>query len=167
MLPDHSIIIHPFEPVWTSKSTILVLGTFPSAASREKQFYYGHTRNRFWPLLAKLYGESIPQTTDQKKSLLIEHNIAVWDVLASCEITGSDDSSIRNPLPNDISKLVSEGAVEKILLNGKNAYELYMKYCAPEIKLPAICLASTSPANAAWGLDQLLEVWGAELLDQL
>lgn len=164
-MKDEDVLFHPFEPVWTARSTVLILGTFPSVASREKQFYYGHTRNRFWAVIAGLYGEDVPETTDARKTLLVRHNIAVWDVLRSCGITGSDDASIRRPAPNDIAGLVSKSAIGKILLNGKKAHELYMKYCAGEIEVPAVCLPSTSPANAAWGLERLLEAWGAEILD--
>lgn len=156
-------IYHPFEPVWTPQSRVLILGTIPSVTSRENKFYYGHPNNRFWRVFAGLFGVEIPQTIDEKRNLLFEHNIALWDVLSSCEIIGSDDASIRHPVPNAIAGLVAKCAVEKILLNGKRAYSLYEKYCAADIKIPATCMPSTSPANAAWGLERLISAWGAEL----
>lgn len=156
-------IIHPFKPVWTPQSKVMILGTMPSVASRENQFYYGHPNNRFWRVLAGLYDVEVPQTIDEKKNLLSKYDIALWDVLSSCEITGSDDASIRHPISNDIAGLVAKCAVEKILLNGKKAYSLYEKYCAADIKIPAICMPSTSPANAAWGLERLISTWSAEL----
>lgn len=157
-------IIHPFEPVWTPRSKVLILGTMPSVASRENQFYYGHPNNRFWRVLAGLYDVEVPQSIDEKKNLLSKYDIALWDVLSSCEITGSDDASIRHPVPNNIAGLVDKCAVEKILLNGKKAYSLYEKCCAADIKTPTVCMPSTSPANAAWGLERLIKAWGSELL---
>lgn len=163
-MPESFNLVHPFEPVWSPQSSVLILGTFPSVISRENRFYYGHPRNRFWPVLAKLYNEAVPRTSDEKKALLLEHGLAVWDVLKSCEISGSDDASIRHPIPNDIAGLVAKTEIRKILLNGKKAHDLYSKFCASQIEIPAICLPSTSPANAAWDLPRLLEVWRAEIL---
>jgi len=116
-------------------------------------------------VLAELCSEPIPRTVDEKKLLLIRYDIAVWDVLSACEIIGSDDASIRNPIVNDINGLVSKCAIKKILLNGKKAYNLYIKYCSQDSEIPAIYLPSTSPANASWGMPQLLAAWGQEIFD--
>lgn len=155
-------IIHPFMPVWTPESNVLILGTFPSVVSRENEFYYGHPRNRFWQVLARLHHETVPGTIGDKKAFLVRHHIALWDVLASCEITGSSDAAIRNAVPNNIAELVNGCAVKKILLNGKKAHMLFIKYCAADVHLPAVCLPSTSPANAVFGIQQLMSAWGKE-----
>lgn len=150
---------HQFEPVFDNTSRVLILGTFPSVKSREMNFYYGHPQNRFWKVLAALTNEPLPMTTDEKKSLLLKHHIAIWDVIQSCEIQGSSDASIRNVVANDISLITSQAPVTHIYANGAKAYELFMRYCKNPQQLPVSKLPSTSPANAACSLDRLIQEW--------
>lgn len=154
---------HPFEPVCDESSEILILGSFPSVKSREQCFYYGHPNNRFWKTLSGIYGEKMPITVDEKISFLKRHRIALFDVIQSCEVVGSADSSIKNVTPNDIRSLVKDTAIAKIITNGKLAHKLYEKYIADTIPLPEVCLPSTSPANAAFSLDKLINEWRAAL----
>lgn len=158
-----SAISHPFGPVWDVNSRVLVLGTFPSAASREQGFYYGHPRNRFWLVLASVFNSPLPSDVGEKTSLLLNSGVALWDVLVSCEIEGSSDASIKNPVPNDIAGLASKSGITKVLLNGQKAGALYEKHCAPGISIPHFRLPSTSPANAAWSHERLAEEWGQRL----
>ncbi|MBQ0009867.1 MAG: DNA-deoxyinosine glycosylase [Ruminococcus sp.] len=151
--------VHPIPPVYDEKSEILILGSFPSVRSREIRFFYGHPQNRFWRVLASLYGCPVPQTTEGKKTFLRVHRIALWDVIASCEIEGSADSTIRNVTPNDLSAILSSAPIRQIFVNGKTAETYYRRYTEPLIHRPAVCLPSTSPANAAWPLDRLTEKW--------
>lgn len=152
-------IIHPIKPVYNQESKILVLGSFPSVKSRESGFYYGHPQNRFWKVISVIMGDKVPESTEQKKDLLIRNHIAVWDVIHSCEIEGSADSSIKNVVVNDISEILHKSKIKKIYTNGKKANELYKKYIFPESQIEAICLPSTSPANAMWKLDKLVDTW--------
>ncbi len=152
-------ITHEFSPYYNIDSKILILGTIPSIQSRKNGFYYGHPQNRFWKVLACLYQEDIPNTVQEKKCLLKKHHIALWDVLASCSIEGSSDQSICNPVCNDFSFLLKNSSIEKIYTTGQKAYQLYQKYCYPKTKIEAILLPSTSPANAAFSLDQLVRIY--------
>lgn len=150
---------HQFEPVFDNTSRVLILGTFPSVKSREINFYYGHPQNRFWKVLAALTNEPVPVTITDKKTLLLKHHIAIWDVIKSCEIQGSSDASIRNVVANDISLITSQAPVTHIYANGAKAYELFMRYCENPRQLPVSKLPSTSPANAAYSLDRLIQEW--------
>lgn len=150
---------HEFPPYYDSNSKILILGTIPSVQSRKVGFYYCHPQNRFWKVLAYLYQEEVPHTIEGKKALLSKHHIALWDVLASCTIDGSSDQSIRNPICNDLSFLLNKSSIEKIYTTGKKAYDLYQKYCYPNTKIEAILLPSTSPANAAYTLEKLVDAY--------
>jgi TDG/mug DNA glycosylase family protein len=152
-------ILHEIEPVFDEKSQILILGSFPSVKSREMGFFYGHPQNRFWRVLAAMREAEVPQTIDEKKAFLLAHHIAVWDVIASCDITGSSDSSIRNVVPADIRKILNRADIRQICCNGGTAHRLYMKYIYPKCGREAIKLPSTSPANAAWSLERLVEEW--------
>ena len=152
-------IIHSIEPVFDTESRVLILGTMPSPKSREMQFYYGHPQNRFWKVIAALTKNETPETMEEKKKLLLKSGIAVWDVIASCEIVGSSDSSIRNVKANDIAGLLKKSRIRAVYANGGTAYRLYQKFCFPDTGLEAVCLPSTSPANAAWTLPRLLEAW--------
>lgn len=152
-------LLHPFEPIFDPDSRILLLGSFPSVKSRENAFYYGHPQNRFWRLIAALCGEALPQTNAQKKAMLLSHRIALWDVLKSCEITGSSDASIRHPIANNIDALVRQSAVSVIGCNGSAAWQIYQKYVQPKPALPVIMLPSTSPANASYRFERLLACW--------
>lgn len=156
-------VYHEFEPVYNEKSKVLILGTFPSVKSREGQFYYHHPQNRFWKVMAALTKEKLPQTISDKKELLLNHHIAIWDVVQSCQIKGSSDSSIRDVVPADIDRILKDSSVEKIFTNGTTAHRLYKKYCQKATGMEAVCLPSTSPANAVWRLEQLTEEWGREI----
>ena len=166
-MEEYQTIKHTFEPVWDQKSEILILGTFPSVKSRENHFYYGHPQNRFWKLLANIYGESVPGTIDEKKELILKHHLAVWDVIDQCDIIGSSDSSIRNVVTCDLAGLLAKSNIHTIVANGAKAYELYQKHQLPKTGLKAQKLPSTSPANAAWSLERLQEVWSAVLRDDV
>lgn len=152
-------VVHPLAPVWNENSRILILGSFPSVRSREAGFYYAHPQNRFWPLLARLFDEPLPQTTEDRRDFALRHGIALWDSIESCAITGSSDASIREAKPNDIARLIRQTGIQRIYCNGQQSYKLYQKYCADSCGLNAIPLPSTSPANAAWSLDQLADAW--------
>ena len=117
-------VVHPIAPVYNAESEVLILGSFPSVKSRETEFFYGHRQNRFWKVIAALCGEAVPEGTEEKKALLLRNNIALWDVIASCEITGSADSNIKNAVPNNIMKIINESRIERIYTNGKKADEL-------------------------------------------
>ncbi len=154
---------HPFEPVINNDSRVLVLGSFPSVKSRENSFYYGHPQNRFWPMLALIFRQDVPLTIQEKTELLHQHRIALWDVIERCQLDGSMDSSIRDALPNDISSLLKAAPLERVLLNGQLAGKLYQRYFRESL-LPYAVLPSTSPANAAWSLQRLADIWKPYLL---
>ena len=156
-------IAHPFEPVFDEHAHTLVLGTFPSVLSRENAFYYGHPQNRFWKMMAAVFHERVPETVPEKRALLLHNGIALWDVLASCDIVGSADGSIRNPTPNDIGRLLRQAPITRVCCNGQTAANLYRRWCEQITGLPALTLPSTSPANAAWTLERLTEAWRAAL----
>lgn len=153
------MLTHPIPPVYDEESKILILGSFPSVKSREQQFFYGHKQNRFWRVLAQVLGCAVPESIEQKRAMLLTHHIAVWDVIASCEITGSSDASIRNVVPNDLSCILSRADIRAIYTNGSKAYQLYQKYIFPVNGRGAQLLPSTSPANAAYSVERLVEAW--------
>ena len=153
--------VHPIAPVFDKDSKVLILGSFPSVRSREEGFFYGHPQNRFWKVTSQIFGEELPFTIDEKKAFLIRNHIALWDVIGSCEIDGSSDSSIRDVTVNDLSVILDVADIRAIFLNGKKAEQYYLKYLFPVLKRDAVCLPSTSPANAAWNLEKLITVWGA------
>lgn len=150
---------HNIPPLFNNKSRILILGSFPSVKSREARFFYGHPQNRFWKVVSTIYGVECPVTVEEKKKMLLDNGIAVWDVIASCEITGSSDSSIKNVVPNDLSVIIEAADIEKIFCNGTASYNLYRKYIENKLGIKAVKLPSTSPANAAWSLDKLIKAW--------
>lgn len=152
-------VSHDFEPVFGENSKVLILGTFPSVKSRENRFYYGHPQNRFWKVIAGLTESEVPQTIEEKKKLLLEHGIAIWDVIESCDIIGSSDSSIKNVVPADIERVVANSKIQNIYANGGTAKKLYEKYSQKKTGREIIGLPSTSPANAAYSLERLLECW--------
>ena len=152
-------IPHTFAPVWDENSKILILGSFPSVASREQGFYYGHPRNRFWRVLAQVLGAAQPQSIEEKRSLLLSNGIALWDAAASCSITGSADSAMRDVVPNDFGPIFAAAPIRAVYTNGGKAHELYCKYCEAKTGLSAVKLPSTSPANAAWSLEKLCGEW--------
>lgn len=160
---NYTHVTHTFGPVFNKEARILILGSFPSVKSREQQFYYGHPKNRFWAMLAGVYGEKKPETIEEKKEFLLSHRLALWDVIESCDIMGSSDVSICNVKVNDMDVILQEAPVEQILCNGGKAYELFCKYCNGADMPPVFKLPSTSPANAAWRLEKLIEVWKDKL----
>lgn len=157
-MADMEHVIHEFEPVYDQNSRVLILGTFPSVKSRQQRFYYGHPQNRFWRVIAELTGSRVPVGIAEKREMLLEAGIAVWDVIASCDIRGSSDGSIRNVKANDIAGLLERTRIRRVYANGDRAFRLYEKYC-PDAGIPAVRLPSTSPANAAWSLPRLVEAW--------
>lgn len=163
-MADYQQLTHEFHPVFDQNSRILILGTFPSVKSREQHFYYGHPQNRFWKVLAGITKEPLPTTISEKKQFLLSKHIAVWDVIQSCEIIGSSDSSIRNVIPADIAGLLAQTSITAIFGNGNKACELFEKYTVPTlVEFPALNqiqkLPSTSPANASWSLERLTTYW--------
>jgi hypoxanthine-DNA glycosylase len=151
--------LHPIKPLFNMDSKVLILGSFPSLKSREQMFFYGHPQNRFWRVLAEVFSCEVPQTIEEKSEFILSHNIALWDVIASCDIIGSSDSSIKNVVPNDLSIILSLANIKQIFVNGKTAEKYYNKYIAKQIEQEAICLPSTSPANATWSLERLVDAW--------
>lgn len=148
-------ICHPFGPVFDEHSRVLVLGTMPSPKSREQGFYYGHPQNRFWPVLAAVFGEDTPQTPASRRDFALRHGVALWDVLSECEIEGAADSSIKNPVPNDIEGLLGKAPIAAVFTTGAAAARLYKKFVEPKTGRAAVALPSPSPANARWSLDAL------------
>ena len=153
------LIHHPIAPVWNSQSKILILGSFPSVKSREQMFFYGHPQNRFWRVLSAIFQANCPQNIEEKRAFLLRNSIAVWDVVASCEIEGSADSTMKHVSINDLTPILNGANIHQIYLNGKTAQKYYIKYTQPRIGRDAVVLPSTSPANASWKLDQLIEAW--------
>ena len=162
-MSEYQYVEHEFAPVYNEESQVLVLGSLPSVKSREQGFYYGHPRNRFWKVVAALLGVPEPLTIEEKKRMLLAGHVAVYDVIRACEIIGSSDSSIRNVIPADIESIVTHTPIRAVFTNGKTAGRLYKKYQAEHIVLPMIELPSTSPANAAFSLEQLEEIWKSEI----
>ncbi len=153
------MIQHPFPPLYDGDSRILILGSFPSVKSREQKFFYGHPQNRFWKVTAAVFGCPVPQTIEEKQTFLHENHIALWDVIGSCDITGSSDSSIKNVTANDLSPILNGSGISRIFVNGKTAEKYYDRYALPSTGIKAVCLPSTSPANAAWSLERLISAW--------
>ena len=153
------MIQHPIAPVYDEASNVLILGSFPSVKSREQGFFYGHPQNRFWKVLATLLKEPVPDTIEEKKAMLLAHRIALWDVIQSCDIKGSSDSSIKNVQPTDIGMILEKTNITRIYANGNKAGQLYKRYQFPVTGRKATVLPSTSPANAAWSLERLCEAW--------
>lgn len=156
---EYQQVRHEFEPVYNENSRILILGSFPSVKSREQQFYYGHPQNRFWKVLAGLIGTPVPQSIEEKKHMLLSNGIAVWDVIAECEIIGSSDSSIRNVVPADLQQILQKASIQQIYANGNTAKKLYQKFQQKSCGREIVGLPSTSPANAAFSLERLMESW--------
>ena len=159
MTASESRIQHPFGPLYGPESRVLILGSFPSVKSREQNFFYGHPQNRFWKVVAALFGQEPPQTIPDKKELILSHHLALWDSIASCVITGSSDASIREVKPNDLRIILDHAPIERIYCNGRKSHEMYGKYILPVLGREAACLPSTSPANAQWSLEKLIDAW--------
>ena len=157
------MMIEGFEPVFDENSEVMILGSFPSVKSREQLFFYGHHQNRFWKVTAAVFGDDVPKSIEDKKAFLHKNHIALWDVIASCDIEGSADSTIKNVVPNDLDAIIKNSKVKRIFVNGKTAEKYYNKYTLPAINRKAVCLPSTSPANAAWSFERLKEAWSVIL----
>ena len=153
------MLIHPIPPVYDANSRILILGSFPSVKSREQGFFYGHPQNRFWRVTAAVFGDEVPGTVPERRAFLLRHGIALWDVIASCEIRGSSDASIRDATVNDLRPILEAAPIRAIFVNGQTAAKLYRRYTEPVTGRPAVVLPSTSPANAAWTPERLIEAW--------
>ena len=151
--------IHPIPPLYSKNSEILILGSFPSVKSRENEFFYAHPQNRFWKVLSAVFNSPLPQNTDEKKELVLKNKLALFDVIKQCEIKGSGDSTIKNVIPNDLKPIIESSNIKHIFLNGKTAEKYYKRYIAPIIDIEFTTLPSTSPANAAYSLDRLIEEW--------
>ena len=158
-MAEYEHVKHTFEPVYDENSKILILGSLPSVKSREQGFYYGHPQNRFWKVVAGLLKWEEPVTIEEKKKMLLENNIAIWDVLESCDIIGSSDSSIKNPVAADIPGLLKKTKIEKIYVNGTTAGKYYKKYVLPFTGIEAVILQSTSPLNCRYNLEKMMENW--------
>ena len=152
-------VTHEFPALYDRESRVLLLGSIPSPKSREMAFYYGHPQNRFWKVMATVLGEEIPETITQKRAMLKKHHVALWDVLDSCTIVGASDTSIEDPVVNNIKELVKKSKVSRIFCTGATAYNLYQKFCAKEVGIDAVKLPSTSPANCAVSLEKLVEAY--------
>lgn len=162
---EYQKLQHEFAPVYDTNSKILILGSFPSVKSREQQFFYGHPQNRFWKVIAALFEEPVPGKIPEKKDLLLKHHIALWDVIAECDIAGSSDSSIKNVVPAELSVILDHAPIRTIYANGAKAYDLYQKYTYPVTGRDIRKLPSTSPANAAFQMERLLGAW-QEILEK-
>ena len=158
-------LTHGFGPLYDEASEVLILGSFPSVKSREQAFFYGHPQNRFWRIIAALYGEPVPgtgtseETIAAKRALIHRHHLALYDVIEECDILGSSDSSIRNVVPADLGPILAGSKIARIFVNGKTAGKYYEKYLEPVTGIKATVLPSSSPANAAWSLEKLTEAW--------
>lgn len=153
------MITHPIPPLFSSTSNTLILGSFPSVKSREQEFFYGHKQNRFWKVISNVFAQPEPQTIDEKRAFILSNNLALWDVIASCEIVGSADNTIKNVTPNDISIILNNAPITRIFVNGKTAEKYFNTYIKPIIHRSAITLPSTSPANATYSLNKLINEW--------
>ena len=164
---DATTVTHEIQPVFDSRSRVLLLGTMPSPASREQGFYYGHPQNRFWRVLAAIFDEPAPRTIEEKRDMLLRHHVALWDVLASCEIEGASDASIRDAQPNDLARIFDAVDIRAVFATGTKAGELYRKLIEPTLGMPCTTLPSTSPANAKMKLADLVDAYGKALLPLL
>lgn len=165
-MSEYTHIIHPFRPLYNKDSRILILGSFPSVKSREEGFYYGHPRNRFWAMLAGIWDETALVDIEEKKQFILRHHLALYDAIESCDIIGSSDSSIRNVKPADLREIIENARIKKILANGKTAGKYFCKYQEEAYQDMFKVMPSTSPANAAVSLEQLIKCWSVELLDE-
>lgn len=153
-------VTHEFPALFAEDSRVLILGSIPSPKSREAAFYYGHPQNRFWRVMAAVLKEEIPASVEEKKAMMLKHGIALWDVLAECDIAGASDTSIKNPVANDMNWILKQTKIQTIYTTGATAYKLYEKLCFPACGIHAVKLPSTSPANCAVKYEQLVEAYG-------
>ena len=160
-------VSHGFDPVFDERSRVIILGSFPSVLSRRNDFYYGNPQNRFWRVMARCLGEACPQSIPEKRAMLLAHGIALWDVIASCDIRGSSDASIRNVTPVDLGRVTRVARLRSVLCNGTTAGRLYHRWLETQTNMPAEVLPSTSPANSAWRLERLVARWNESLSPSL
>lgn len=153
------MVVHNIEPLYNGESKVLILGSFPSVKSREEEFFYAHPQNRFWKVIAAVFGEKVPCSIEEKKALILNHNLAVYDVIYSCEITGSSDSSVKNVVPSDLKPIIDNSKITKIFVNGRTAEKYYKKYQLKSTGIECVVLPSTSPANASYSLERLISEW--------
>ena len=156
-------LLHPFPPLYDERSRILILGSFPSVKSREQNFFYGHPQNRFWKVMAAVLDCETPRDIPAKRDMLLRHGIALWDSIGSCEIRGSSDASIDKAAPNDLPPIFRTAEIRQVFCNGKKSHEMYRKFQEKELGRSAVCLPSTSPANAAWSIERLSEEWARQI----
>lgn len=153
------MVLHNFPPVFDKNSKILILGSFPSVKSRQDEFYYANPQNRFWKVLSNIFCENIPDDITTKTEFLLNHKIALWDVVANCDIIGSSDSTIKNIVPNDLVSVLQSAPICQIFVNGNTAKKIYDRFIFNQINQTAYPLPSTSPANARFNLDSLVASW--------
>lgn len=159
-------VVHTIAPVYDENSRVLILGTMPSPASRAAGFYYAHPQNRFWPVLAAVYGESVPADDGARRALILSHGLALWDVLKSCDIAGASDASIQNAVPNDIPALLVKTHIGRVLCTGQTAAKLYRRLVEEKTGLPCMALPSTSPANRRVSFEALTEAYRGALRER-
>ncbi len=153
------MVIHNIEPLFDKNSKKLILGSFPSVKSREAGFFYAHPQNRFWKVIAGVFGEDVPLTVADKKALILNNGLALYDSVYSCEINGSSDSSMKNVVPSDLTPIIQNSKITKVFVNGRTAEKYYVKYSLNDTGINGVVLPSTSPANAAWSLERLIDEW--------
>lgn len=156
---DDLTITHPLEPVFDKDSRILILGSFPSVKTREYGFFYGHPQNRFWPLMGILFGEEVGSSPEEKKAFLLRHRIALYDAIYRCDIIGSSDASVKNVVPSDLDEIFRQAKIDQVFCNGGTAYKYYQKYQAAQLGMEGVRLPSTSPANARYRMEDLVDAW--------
>lgn len=151
--------MHPLKPLYDKNSKILILGSFPSIKTREYGFFYGHKQNRFWKILSGIFDEEIADTIEDKRAFLIKHNIAVWDSIYSCDIIGSSDSTIKNVVPTDLKPIIKGSRVDRIFCNGATSYKYFHQFSEKDLGIKGVKLPSSSPANAAYSINRLIDEW--------
>ncbi|MDD7362566.1 MAG: DNA-deoxyinosine glycosylase [Peptoniphilus sp.] len=163
---EYETIVHPLKPLYDEKSKVLILGSFPSVKTREYGFFYGHPQNRFWPMMEKLFDETLSRDIGERREFLLRHRLAVFDSIFQCDIVGSSDASIKNVVPSNLSEIVEKADIRRVFCNGATSYKYYKKYHEKALGLAGVKLPSTSPANARYRLDDLMEEW-VQILDYL
>ena len=151
--------IYSFPPVIDEGCHTLILGTMPSVKSLEAAFYYAHPRNAFWPVMARVLGEDTPDMIEDKRAMLLRHGVALWDTAASCEREGSLDAAMKGVRLNDVGALLDRyPRIERIFLNGGEAFRLFSKMNIERAGLYIERLPSTSPAYTL-PFEKKLEAW--------
>ena len=172
---NSSHITHPFAPIYSSTSKLLILGTIPSPSSRKNEFYYMHPQNRFWPVMQKIFDVEFkyknnegPKAINERKEFLLNHDIALWDVIKSCDIIGAGDSSIKNAKGNDFQEIFKKSNITKVFCTGSTAFKYWKQLCKDKYKVKAYYLPSTSPANQKfWNLEKLVEEYKKQIIPVL